>query len=387
MDEIAEHMSEFDAEWFRTVVQVRRLSQSVIRVVDGDTGAPIANAKISTGWILDDAGATVTDADGVARVKVPLPANITVAVDRYAVAREVLENPTVPGCPERMKDRTAVILGLAPRCDVPSQVTLEVRLTRGIVVSGNVIGPDGNPVADAKVIVSGPASAPPPKVVDASAKTDASGRFEARVSVAGRYLLTADRRDVTSPGPVPIDVPAQGRTDLVARVVSRSTIHGTVVDLSSKPVAAARVSLADGSIPPVVADANGRFSIENVTGAVDIVANHGSDASAFQHVQLSPGDQADVVLQIGPSGISGVAVDHDGSPVEGAEVWLNPCCEANPNLVAGRRITTDATGRFAFDTPRGDFKLSVKRNEDDDYVDDDDVHVTGGSHDIRLPVP
>jgi hypothetical protein len=159
------------------------------------------------------------------------------------------------------------------------------------------------------------------------------------------------------------------------------------VDLGSKPVAGARVSLADGSIPPVVADANGRFTIENVAGAVDIIANHGSDASAFQRLQLEPGQSVDVVLQVGPSGISGVAIDHDGSPVEGAEVWLNLCCDWNPILVAGKRITTDATGRFSFDTPRGDFVLSVKRGEDDDYVDDDDVKVTGGSHDVRLPVP
>jgi hypothetical protein len=169
--------------------------------------------------------------------------------------------------------------------------------------------------------------------------------------------------------------------------VPRAAIRGTVVDLSSKPVAGARVSLADGTIPPVVADANGHFEIANVAGAVDIIANHGSDVSAYQHLKLDPGERADVVLQIGASGISGVAVNHDGTPVEGAEVWLNPCCDASPLLVPGKRITTDATGRFSFDTPRGEFKLSVKRNADDDYVDDDDVKLTGGSHDVRLAVP
>lgn len=386
-DEIRQHMRDFDAEWFRTVVQLRRLSPSVVRVIDADTGAPVANAKVSTGWIYDDGVSTVTGADGIARVKVPLPANITVNADAYATARELVENPTSPGCEGRSKERSSVILGVPAKCEVPTPVTVDVRLHRGIVVSGTVVGADGNPVADANVVLSGPTSAAPSKVVDVKTKTDASGRFETKVGAAGRYALTADRSDLTNSGPVGVDVPAQGRTGVIAHVFLRSAIRGTVVDLSAKPVAGARVSLADGSIPPVVTDASGRFAIENVGGRIDLIANHGSDASAFQHVQLEPGRAAEVVLQIGPSGISGVAVDHDGTPVEDAEVWLNSCCDSNPSLVAGKRLTTDASGRFAFDTPRGDFKLSVKRSADDDYEDEDDLAVTGGSHDVRLAVP
>jgi RNA polymerase sigma factor (sigma-70 family) len=386
-DEIAAHMREFDGEWFRTIVQLRRVSDSVIRVVDADTNEPIANAKVSTSWLSFTGVSTMTDADGIARVKVQLPVDVTVDADLYASARDTINNVALPGCPARARDGTAVTLTLPPKCDVPAQAALEVRLTRGIVVSGRVVGPDGNSVTDARVVISRPASAAPLRPFDVSAKTDASGKFEARVSTAGRYVLTAERRDLANEGPVSIDIPAQGRSDVIARVVPRAVIRGTVVDLSSKPVADARVSLADGSIPPVVADANGRFMIENVAGTVDLIANHGSDASAFQHLQMKPGAQADVVLQVGPSGISGVAVDHDGSPVEGAEVWLNTCCEWNPFLVAGKRITTDATGRFSFDTPRGELVLSVKRNEDDDYEAEDDLKVTAGSHDVRLPVP
>jgi hypothetical protein len=31
--------------------------------------------------------------------------------------------------------------------------------------------------------------------------------------------------------------------------------------------------------------------------------------------------------------------------------------------------------------------LSVKRDTDDDYDDDDDIRVSGGSHDVRVVVP
>jgi hypothetical protein len=175
--------------------------------------------------------------------------------------------------------------------------------------------------------------------------------------------------------------------DLVARVVARGEIRGTVVDLRNKPVARARVSLADGTTRPVVTDANGRFVIENIVGVVDLIANRGSDASCIHHAQIKPGEPADVVLQIGPSGLSGIAVDHDGTPVPGAHVYLNECCEASPRIVPGKHVTTDASGMFSFDTPRGNFVLSIRRYEDDDYEDEDDLKVTGGSHEVRLVVP
>jgi RNA polymerase sigma factor (sigma-70 family) len=367
-----------DIARFRTTVQLRRLSMAVIRVVDAETGGPIANARISSGWFSDDGVSALTGPDGIARVNVELPSRITVNANRYVYATEVLK--LEPG----LGNRASILL--APgRHEVPAQVSLDVRLNRGTAVSGTVVGPDGEPVAGASVKLSGPAGGP--SFVDAITKTDASGRFETNVPGAGRYGLSADRRDLMSHGTVAVDIPAEGRTNLVARLVRSGEVRGTVVDLSARPVAGARVSLADGAIPPVVADEQGRFVIEPLAGDVDIIAQRGSEASAFHRVEVKSGERAEVVLQIGATGLSGIAVDHDGAPVAGAEVWLNACCEANPNLVPGTRFTTDASGRFSFDTPRGDFVLSVRRFDDDDFEAEDDLKVTGGSHDIRLAVP
>lgn len=377
------------------IVQLRPLSLAKIRVVDAETGGPIANAKLSSGYFFDDGVSAVTGADGIARMNVQLPSIITVDATDYVVAREVLNNPKHAEGPRGFRDRATVIVGGGPDrpdSNIPAQVGLDVRLKRGIAVSGTVLGPDGHAVAGASVAIFG--SDGTANLVDVTTRTDASGRFATYVPAAGRYAISADRRDLTTRsfpvprvqrlGTVAVEIPVEGRADLVAHVVvPRGEIRGTVVDLSSKPVAGARVSVADGTHRPVVADAKGRFVIENVDGAVDLIANRGSEASAFHRVQVKSGEGVDVELQIGPTGIAGIAVDHDGAPVAGADIWLNP----SGLFVPGTRFTTDASGRFSFDTPRGDFVLSVRRYEDDDYEDEDDLKVIGGSHDVRLVVP
>lgn len=245
----------------------------------------------------------ITGSDGIARMSVELPSNITVEADRYASARDVLHIRKYAQRDTGLDTRTSILLGGGPDTDVPAQVSLEIRLNRGIAVSGIVVDSDGNAVAGASVVLSGPAGAAKP--IDVTAKSDASGSFATKVPIAGHYALSAQRRDRTNDGEVEVQIAVEGRTDLVARVVRRGEIHGTVVDLHNKPVAEARVSLEEGTIRPVVTDANGRFVIENVVGVVDLIANRGSEASAIHHAQVKSGQRVEAVLQIGPSGISG----------------------------------------------------------------------------------
>ncbi|NVB84360.1 MAG: sigma-70 family RNA polymerase sigma factor, partial [Kofleriaceae bacterium] len=200
----------------RTVVQLRRMSAAVIRVMDAETGAPIANARIASGWSSDDGVSAATGPDGIARVSVPLPSNITVEADHYAPAREVLHILKYAQTDTALDTRAAILLGGA---DVPAQVSLDIRLSRGVAVSGTVVGPDGNAVAGASVVLSGPAGAA--KIIDVTAKTDARGSFATKVPAPGRYALAAERRDRTNDGAVEVEIPVEGRTNLVARVVPR----------------------------------------------------------------------------------------------------------------------------------------------------------------------
>jgi hypothetical protein len=80
-------------------------------------------------------------------------------------------------------------------------------------------------------------------------------------------------------------------------------------------------------------------------------------------------------------------VDSDGMAVPGAQVWLNDCCGDHRVVVRGTRAITDARGRFAFDVPRGDFVLSVRRSDEDDFLVEDDRRIAGGSRAVTLVVP
>jgi hypothetical protein len=267
-----------------------------------------------------------------------------------------------------------------------AEARLDVRLTRGVLLSGTIVAPDGAAVPAAHVRLFGPTNEEMPP---ANAIADARGRFEVTVPRAGRYTLWAETDDLTVNGPQPIDVASDGQTSVIAHVVPRPEVHGTVVDMTFKPVEGARVSIADGATRPVVTDPKGRFSLRvEDDSPVDVIARLGTDSSPFQHLQIDYGKQADVVLQIGASGIAGTAVDRDGSPVPGAIVWLNGCCAiGNPSVVGTASVVADPNGKFTFNVPRGEFVLSVKRTVDDDYEDEDDVKVPGGARDVKVIVP
>jgi hypothetical protein len=253
-------------------------------------------------------------------------------------------------------------------------------------VSGALVGPDGNAVPTAEVTMLGPTSEELPP--SATTHADASGRFELTLPRTGHYRLWAESGDLTVTGPQPVDVTIDGQSNVVAHLVKRAEVHGVVVDARFKPVEGAKVSTSEGWTPPAITDAKGRFSIRATDdNPVDVIARLGADSSAFQRVQVEFGKQVEIVLQIDASGISGIAVDRDGTPVPGAIVWLNGCCASNPSLVGSGPAVADASGKFTFNVPRGDYVLSVKRTADDDYEDEDDVTTTGGARDVKVIVP
>jgi protocatechuate 3,4-dioxygenase beta subunit len=356
---------------------------AVFKVVDADTGGPIAGARLSADNFRGRLASAVSDTTGVARIRIDNYSRLTwysqIAIDApgYPSVSEKLTNPD----------------GTHP--DGP--IARTVRLVRGVPVSGRVVGPDGRGVANSFVVVEDAA--------DWEARvTDAAGAFSVAVPRAGRYRAQASppglmmRRNAAHA--MDIEVGAHGRTDVVLKPLPEpgGELTGTVVDNAGNPVAGARVRSAERELHPVVSDAHGRFSFHvgflatlrrsgETVRQIFLVARHGSLASAFTPVEIHNEDQnTDITLQLGPAGIAGVVIDLEGTPVPGADVWLNDCCGKH-RFIQGAHVEADAEGRFGFDVPRGNFVLSVRRSQDDDFDDRDDKTVSGDSHDLHMLIP
>jgi RNA polymerase sigma-70 factor (ECF subfamily) len=355
-----------------------------VHVVDDATGAPVARADLAVSESANslERSAAVTDASGRATLQLTVSQHPAMPV---SITARSADHPL----------RSIQIYLSAER----SRGALErtIRLSRGIAVRGHVIAPDGKPAGGLVLRIIEPGHD-----LDAlsndflslleSLRVDDDGRFAFAAAIPGTYRLL----------PEPIVSRAVQRIETVVEV-DRGGVDGVVIQLSAavprltgvvveaggRPVAGAQVTspTLTGRFKPVMTDAHGRFEVHGRGRGLAVVARSGDLASEIMDVEGRRDQPPHVTLTLGRAGISGVVVDPEGLPVPGAQVWLNACCDAMRRIVEGARAIADDRGRFAIDVPRGTFRLSVRRNADDDFLDEDDRRVAGGTHDLRMVVP
>jgi len=360
-----------------------------VHVVDAATGAPLEGAVVTTASraALAFRHSVTTNRAGDARLALPAAPRIgpqRIAMFGGVVVRAPGYMPAVANA-DLAPDRTTLMLGT-------------IRLARGIAVSGQLLGAATYPGATIDVV--GPMADDGPvgdgvgwtrrKGHDAE-PVDPDGHFELTVLVPGRYWLAPHTATLSAmiEAETIVEVPAGGRSDVAIHVGPKeaSGLAGVVVDASGAPVAGATVTTPGGlAMKPLATDANGRFTIPMGAGPYRILARTAGFESEILPIHMHHGQLLHVTLQLLPSGIAGVVVDHDGHPVPGADVWRNGADPASGSGL-GERATADAHGHFAFDVPRGTFVLSVRRSMDDDFDDTDDLSVVSGNHDVRLVVP
>jgi len=364
-----------------------RLTVAVL-VVDDTTGAPLPDVAVTVDSFQDMAprDRATTDADGRATL-------------------QVVRSDWTP-FQLRLTARAAdhVFAALQVTGDVSEGMTVArmLRLARGIAIRGTVLGPDGAAVHGVGVGIRGPiraaASGDDEMIMrrghDAE-PIDDEGRFSISVARAGRYelLVWGESFAPAQRSELQVELGAEGRDGVQIHLVATPPrgVTGVVVDAAGVPVAGAEVSSLSAemgpTMAPVVTDARGQFVARSRAPRVDLVAHLGDQASESVPVELERGVAASVTLRLGPAGIAGVVVDSDGVAVPSAQVWLNDCCDNHRVVVRGTRAITDDLGRFAFDVPRGDFVLSVRRSDEDDFLAEDDRRIAGGSRDVKLVVP
>ncbi len=214
-------------------------------------------------------------------------------------------------------------------------------LRRGSEVSGRVLLPDGTPAPGVRVI--GMSS-----VRDwyELATADEDGRYRLYPVPAGQIMLMA-----IPGGPIgqlpPFDVPTGLDVTRDLSVRALSPIHGRVLDANTgKPVAGAIArSFVDRDVL-VVADDEGRFTLENVYGRmIDILAPGYAERSV--PVDAMRADAIDVEVKLAPGVTArGVVVDEEGAPRAGARVFAVVDVEGVGRYVLGP--LTDELGRFVW---------------------------------------
>ncbi|MBC7974024.1 MAG: carboxypeptidase regulatory-like domain-containing protein, partial [Myxococcales bacterium] len=370
-----------------TVLVLQPKLEIIVRAVDDATGKPIAGAVVAAVGMFSsgnlDKRTAWTDTQGRATLR-------------------VVRNP-FKGSPLRLTahGRDHAVASLETTDEDPGRtmpIERTIRLARGLPLRGQVLVADAAMASGLELGVFSSdriTSENKPTFLLATG-LDADGRFAIAVPRAGRYQLVPQSRrvDARDPRETIVEVGPDGRSDVLIHIVAKPVlVVGKVIDTAGTPVAGARISapgqpmMLTAPFTPVVTDAHGRFEARHLGPTMDLVAHVGDLASGIMQVEVHNGQPGQLTMVVGPAGIAGVVVDPDGLPIADAQVWLNDCCGVDRPVVEGTRAITDATGRFVFDVPRGDFVLSVRRSADDDFLDEDDRRVAGGTHNVRLVVP
>ena len=243
-----------------------------------------------------------------------------------------------------------------------------IALQRGRLLYGAVKGLDEQPIADAEVKLLAPvgpsADAPP------ASRTNAAGRFEMLGYPAPSFDIVTHAKGFAPFTVRGVHLPrGMDPVDLGTLMLAPGeTIHGVVRDPAGSPIAGAGVWIveelalpalqrAPDRDPDAVADAAGRFAVEDLTAdhPAHLICDHpGFLVASIRGVTAPTPEPITVVLKPG-STVSGRVVDVDGRPIPGSEVSLSPrdpppdSVPPTPRGEWRRTVVSDDRGEFALE--------------------------------------
>jgi hypothetical protein len=235
-----------------------------------------------------------------------------------------------------------------------------VKVAPPATIKVKVVGPDGNPVADAVVSVfSSRSNFPGGKTVISSA----DGTFEADAPEAGATaILRARKDDMATRSSTTLKRANPGEVTLKIEPNVLASISGRAVDENGSPLPNVEVQLIEmtGSMgfgrSTGPTDDDGRFHIAQLfpDGNYSVwlqAKGYGVAKSQNQLLSLRPGEDhalPDMVLRKRNAHIAGLLLDDDGNPLKGARLQVTGTSTgSNP-------LTTDKDGKFGEDVVAGD---------------------------------
>jgi Carboxypeptidase regulatory-like domain len=339
------------------ILRVFAGATATVHVVDADGGKPIAGARMSD---------YTSDANGDVKLRGLRPGNnhlliLGVEADGYERARAKI---------------TDLDLG------TPSANVFVVELRRGVVVSGTVVGPNGEKVTTGEVTAS------VDKRTRSDADIDETGAWKLTLA-AGTFELTASSEGRESPIQIfEVDGKA-ARGGIVLRLPAakpvptlRAVLEGVVVDEKGAPVAGAEVAISAGAVDQTEkTDARGKFRATLAAGAASVTASarKGDVASAETTLDIQ-GERVELRIVVGPATIAGTVVDGRGRPAPGVRVSLRVPSDAITTL-------SDDKGRWELrGLVPGEHPIVVAPNDLEYSRATPLVMASTGDRDVRLVV-
>ncbi len=297
----------------------------------------------------------------------------------------IVEPAVIPGPDAPLEAPARTIADSAPVATIESEPARSDANAERCIVFGRIVDTQGVAIVDANVRMFGykgwaegvdvPRSAEGPNFRGFATRTNASGefRFEAPVPTVATVHLKVhpDRfhdsvwlrfstagRDVQPPI-------VAGERDLgELRLAHTGALRGRVLDTAGNPIADAEMGIGESVSSTLQRDArtevDGSYVIAHApAGTYAVKAKSKEFLSAFVPGQTVVAgrdtDVADIVLAAAPT-ISGIVVDENGRPLEGAKLWGWPWDGGS-----GAGATSGPDGRFVVYLPEQDeYSLSAK---------------------------
>jgi protocatechuate 3,4-dioxygenase beta subunit len=268
--------------------------------------------------------------------------------------------------------------------DAESLAPLEIRLERGLTLSG-IVQRNGKPLAEVEIGATTAASGGDHQ----STRSDAQGRFQLHGLIAARYTLHAYRDEISKEVR---DVDPSQKREVVINLdpEPRGVIHGTVTglprNLGGKITRRAVFVQGDqrGADAPI--DETGNYRVEDApTGTVWVIAQlespSTSRSSVRKRVEVAPGQQVRVDLDLSPALTVRGRVSLEGRPLASARVVFL----SDENAV-GASASTNQDGSYELALPAPGIYRVMAHAERVDMRNYESVREIRGSETIDIDI-
>ena len=335
-----------------------------LKVIDKETGLPIAGAPLRTYPAIEDNPAT--GSDGIYKVKIPT--GFTTSINLFAKPVGYVWQSFSCG-QGRFIDY------------FPKEVVFE--LDRGTVIGGVIYDPNSNPLEGATVsfeCVEGLNDKHPDTDLRFRQVTGPDGRWQcisAPKDIRRRCTLAASHPEYTTKGVFDIEVQIAEQLRAQTHVLKMNTgfsLTGTVTDPDGNPIKGARVQLgewwgANERASRTYTDENGFYYFDNRNNSkeyVTVTAN--GFAPELKVTEIKDADAvADFILDTGGV-VYGRVVDTHGNPIAGATVRADDFWYDYPHGIRSLDwlTKTDSDGKFTWQhAPEETVELMIYA---DDYM-------------------